>query len=107
MKNTDDCHTDILKQIEQANEELALLLEASKENSEPQPYQKLSALATQRAELIEQYLQIIPTDRKTAFIHNEIEINQRLTQLAQNLLHSAKDEVVTFLRSKNAIKKYK
>ena len=64
-------------------------------------------LITQRDVLVQEFLQTAPKDVVRSFAEQELQTNQKIVEMVQILLDTAKDEVTLFVRSRSAIKKYK
>lgn len=79
----------------------------------PQPDDSSSGFKTffelivQRDELVQQILADADSSFARAFAEKELVVNDKLKELAQTLLKSAKDDASHFIRSQAAIKKYK
>ena len=64
-------------------------------------------LIQQRDTLVQQFLQQSSPEQAKAFAAKELLVNDRLKDVAQTLLKSAKADASHFIRSQAAIKKYK
>lgn len=64
-------------------------------------------LIVQRDALVQQILAGAEPEFAQAFAGKELVVNNKLKELAQTLLKSAKDDASHFIRSQAAIKKYK
>lgn len=57
--------------------------------------------------MIRAHLSQVHGGAKEAFANHELDVNNKLRDLARNLRDSTKDEVTRLVRGKAAIKKYK
>lgn len=85
------------------NEIVALLSSDADENR----YAQLNSLITQRDDAIHAYLAELDKTQAHDFAEKEIPVNEKLKEVAQTLLSSAKKDMRHFVRSQSAIKKYK
>jgi len=77
------------------------------ENEEDNQELIIRKLISQRDTLIQQFLQTAPKDIARSFAEQELVTNQKIVEMVQILLDTAKDEITHFVRSRSAIKKYK
>ena len=84
----------------------AKLLAVFSDGSE-QWFTSFSQLITQRDAIIREHLAALDEDDRKVFADAELKVNERITEVAQKLLDSAKGDVTHFVRSQAAIKKYK
>ena len=102
--NTELTHSLTPQALAKINDDiLQCLVEVSDETR----YQKLYALIEQRDEVIQSHLQSLDSDSARSFAEQEVSVNNKLKEMAQTLLKSAKDDVSQFLRSQKAVKKYR
>lgn len=86
------------------NDELVVALRTE----DPQDIEDLILqLVNKRDDAVQRHLALLPPDDARAFAQNELPINEKLLNLVQTLLDSAKDDMTQFVRSQSAIKKYK
>ena len=84
--------------------ELVVLLSAEEQETR---YSALNELIVRRDEFIQSHLSSLSKSEAKAFAEKELTVNERLKELAQTLLSSAKSDMRHFVRSQSAIKKYK
>ena len=70
-------------------------------------YQTLRALIQERDEFIQSYLSTLDKNTARSFAEQEVSVNNKLLEVAQTLLKSAKDDVSHFVRSQKAAQKYR
>lgn len=93
-------------ELERVNKELALLL--SDEHSAPETHaQRIQALSEQRDHLVKVLLSELQEPDLSQFAQAEYKINQKLAEMAQSSLYSVKSDIVRFVRSQKAVKRYK
>jgi len=93
-------------ELGELNEQLATLL-VNTDIEEEQRFQLFLQLVRQRDSLIQQHLGALDTEPRKQFAAAELTVNNQLNELAQSLLHSAKNDISHFIKSQSAIKKYK
>lgn len=89
--------------LRKINDELTVHLAPSSELDLPE----LNRILAERDAIVKAHLETLNDDDRRAFASAEIAINDKLKELAQSLLQSAKDDVSNFIRSQAAVKKYK
>ncbi|APE01193.1 hypothetical protein BM526_04550 [Alteromonas mediterranea] len=104
MKNSILNHCETPPFLQAVNTELAACLSSSSEEFSTERFRYLSQI---RHKVVVRALSRLEDDEKTSFAQKEITINQKLEELAQGLLDSAKKEAVKFSRGRAAVKKYK
>ena len=104
MKNTILDHCETPPFLQAVNTELAACLSSSSEEFSSERFRYLSQI---RHKVVVRALRRLDGDKKTKFAKEELEINQKLEELAQGLLDNAKKEAVNFSRGRAAVKKYK
>ncbi len=67
----------------------------------------LNTLLQERDNVIKAHMETLNEASLKEFANAELEVNKKLTELAQQWLEAAKDDVTRFVRSQVAIKKYK
>lgn len=86
------------------NEDLVVALSTD----DPQNIEEdILKLVNDRDDAVQRHLATLSPDDARAFAENELPINEKLLNLVQTLLNSAKDDMTQFVRSQSAIKKYK
>jgi uncharacterized membrane-anchored protein YjiN (DUF445 family) len=70
-------------------------------------FSEINRLIKERDIVIRAHLSEVHGSVKEAFANHELDINNKLRDLAQNLRDSTKDEVTRIVRGKAAIKNYK
>lgn len=70
-------------------------------------FSEINRLIKERDTLIRAHLSQVHGGAKEAFANHELDVNNKLRDLARNLRDSTKDEVTRLVRGKAAIKKYK
>ncbi|MCU7554983.1 hypothetical protein OCL06_10260 [Alteromonas sp. ASW11-19] len=81
-------------------------LSAQLEDPSASDVKRINALLKIRDEFIAGHLEVLDAEKKQAFANAELSVNNRLKEVAQTLLQSAKDDVSQFVRSRAAAKKY-
>ncbi|WP_394221924.1 hypothetical protein [Alteromonas gracilis] len=104
MKNAILNHTETPLFLQAVNAELAACLSSNNEEFSTERFRHLSQI---RHKVVVRALNRMEGNKKTQFAKKEFEINQKLEELAQGLLESAKKEAVQFSRGRAAVKKYK
>lgn len=104
MKNSILNHCETPPFLQAVNTELAACLSSSSEEFSTERFRYLSQI---RHKVVVRALRRLDGDKKTKFAKEELEINQKLEELAQGLLDNAKKEAVNFSRGRAAVKKYK
>lgn len=89
--------------LKELNDKIVVQLE----NEEPSDYAELRALLVQRDSTVKTLLNSLPDDEKKEFAKLELEINNTLKNVVQSLLETSKEDIIQFVRSKAAVKKYK
>ncbi|NMH59662.1 hypothetical protein [Alteromonas ponticola] len=89
--------------LQQINEKIAALLSAEEDDDR---VTKLNQYADERDTFIQSYLQSLPSENAKEFAKQEIVVNDRLKEIAQQMLTSVKDDITHFVRSRSAVKKY-
>jgi len=89
--------------LREINEQIA----AQFENSSESNFFELKTLITQRDSAIKIHLDSLAPTEKQEFANLELDVNNRLKEMAQSLLEDAKDDITRFVRSRSAVKKYK
>ncbi len=103
MKPEQLYHSHTPAALREINQKIAALCD----NPSAGDIETLNALLKIRDEFIVSHLESLNSEQKEAFASKEIEINDKLKEVAQTLLQSAKDDASHFVRSQVAIKKYK
>lgn len=86
----------------------ASIVDALAKPDEPSSgFAALFALIVQRDELVQHILNTSDSTFARDFAAKELVVNDKLKEVAQTLLKSAKDDASHFIRSQAAIKKYK
>lgn len=70
-------------------------------------FKSFFALVKQRDQIVQDILSQSDSTSARSFAEKELIVNDKLKEVAQTLLKSAKDDVSHFIRSQAAIKKYK
>tara|TARA_Y100001970_G_C13886282_1_gene676390 strand:- start:115 stop:426 length:312 start_codon:yes stop_codon:yes gene_type:complete len=70
-------------------------------------FSEINRLIKERDIVIRAHLNDVHGSAKEAFANHELDVNNKLKDLAQKLRDSTKDEVTRIVRGKAAIKKYK
>lgn len=104
MKNSILNHCETPPFLQAVNTELAACLSSSREEFSTERFRYLSQI---RHKVVVRALRRLDDDSKSKFAKEELEINQKLEELAQGLLDNAKKEAVKFSRGRAAVKKYK
>lgn len=104
MKENDLTHELTPQTLRELNTRLVASLASEDEESR---YQLLNDLVEERDNFIRQYLASLDSADAEKFAKMELSVNDKLKQLAQTLLASAKKDMSHFVRSQSAIKKYK
>ncbi|GGW73474.1 hypothetical protein [Alteromonas halophila] len=104
MTNNELNHNKTPPELRAVNDELIAALSAE----EPDNIEAtLLDIVSRRDAIVQQHLASLSTDDAREFAHNEVPINDKLLELVQTLLDSAKDDITHFMRSRAAVKKYK
>lgn len=86
----------------------AQIVDALQQPDEPSSgFATFHKLIVQRDDLVQQILADADKVFARSFAEKELVVNDKLKELAQTLLKSAKDDASHFVRSQAAIKKYK
>tara|TARA_B100000965_G_scaffold372562_1_gene362336 strand:+ start:3832 stop:4146 length:315 start_codon:yes stop_codon:yes gene_type:complete len=104
LKNSILNHSDTPLFLQAVNAELAACLSSSSDTFSTERFRYLSQI---RHKVVVRALRRLDGDKKSKFAKEELEINQKLAELAQGLLDNAKREAVKFSRGRAAVKKYK
>ncbi|RDV25041.1 hypothetical protein DXV75_10440 [Alteromonas aestuariivivens] len=104
MKKNELNHALTPEPLRSINQEIAELLE---QEDDGQKYAQLLGLVESRDNIIQSHLNALDGEPRRHFAEQELEVNNRLMEMAQSLLKSAKQDVTQFVRSQAAIKKYK
>ncbi|MBU3022170.1 hypothetical protein [Aestuariibacter sp. A3R04] len=85
----------------------AKILQCLAGEDEETRYQSLLKLIQARDDIIQSHLLTLDKNSARSFAEQEVSVNNKLSEVAQTLLKSAKDDVSHFLRSQKAAKKYR
>ena len=77
------------------------------EIEEPADYAELRSLLAQRDSIVKAHLDSLFGEEKKKFAKLELEVNNTLKNVVQSLLETSKEDIIQFVRSKAAVKKYK
>ena len=103
MKSTDLNHPYTPSALRDINEKItAQLADISTAD-----FSEINRLIKERDIVIRPHLNDVHGSAKEAFANHELDVNNKLKDLAQKLRDSTKDEVTRIVRGKAAIKKYK
>ena len=103
MKSTDLNHPYTPSALRDINEKItAQLADISSAD-----FSEINRLIKERDIVIRAHLNDVHGSAKEAFANHELDVNNKLKDLAQKLRDSTKDEVTRIVRGKAAIKKYK
>ena len=103
MKSTDQNHPYTPSALRDINEKItAQLADISTAD-----FSEINRLIKERDIVIRAHLNDVHGSAKEAFANHELDVNNKLKDLAQKLRDSTKDEVTRIVRGKAAIKKYK
>ena len=102
MKLKDLNHSLTPLALQDLNEKIAALLA-----DESSDYALLKSAIDERDSFVQKYLENISPAEKRRFAKNELEVNNRLSKVAQSLLSSSEKEIIQLVRGKAAIQKYK
>ncbi|HAU28427.1 MAG TPA: hypothetical protein DCW74_14605 [Alteromonas australica] len=103
MKSTDLNHPYTPSALRDINEKItAQLADISTAD-----FSEINRLIKERDIVIRAHLNDVHGSAKEAFANHELDVNNKLKDLAQKLRDSTKDEVTRIVRGKAAIKKYK
>ena len=103
MKSTDLNHPYTPSALRDINEKItAQLADISTAD-----FSDINRLIKERDIVIRAHLNDVHGSAKEAFANHELDVNNKLKDLAQKLRDSTKDEVTRIVRGKAAIKKYK
>lgn len=89
--------------LRKINDEITVQLAPSSDLDLPE----LNRILAERDDIVKAHLETLSDEDKRAFARAEIPVNDKLKELAQSLLQSAKDDVSKFIQSQAAVKKYK
>tara|TARA_A200000159_G_scaffold158978_1_gene176988 strand:+ start:44134 stop:44451 length:318 start_codon:yes stop_codon:yes gene_type:complete len=104
--NLDDLNHELTPDALSAiNSQIITFLQESGEQSSG--FELFSRLINQRDELVQRILSESEPSEARAFAEKELVANDKLKEVAQTLLKSARDDASHFIRSQAAIKKYK
>ena len=103
MKSTDLNHPYTPSALRDINEKItAQLADISTAD-----FSEINRLIKERDIVIRAHLNDVHGSAKEVFANHELDVNNKLKDLAQKLRDSTKDEVTRIVRGKAAIKKYK
>ncbi|CAD5285981.1 conserved hypothetical protein [Alteromonas sp. 38] len=103
MNKNDLDHSQTPIALREINEQIAAQFESSSESD----FSELKALLVRRDSVIKEHLETLAPENKQEFANLELDVNNRLKEMAQSLLEEAKDDITRFVRSRSAVKKYK
>ncbi|MBU2977938.1 hypothetical protein [Alteromonas sp. C1M14] len=83
------------------------ILQCLADEDEASRYQTLLSLIQQRDAFIQSHLASLTGEDAKSFAQQEVSVNNKLLEVAQTLLKSAKDDVSQFLQSQKAVKHYR
>lgn len=105
--NADDLkHAFTTPELERVNLSLAQLLNDTS-STEPSHFERINELTQLRESIVKELLSTLDDENRKQFAQEEYKVNQKLSEVAQSLLSSTKDDMVRFVRSQKAVKKYK
>ena len=103
MNNNNFNHSLTPAVLKELNDKIVVQLE----NEDPADYAELRSLLAQRDSIVKAHLDSLPDDEKKKFAKLELEVNNDLKNVVQSLLETSKEDIIQFVRSKAAVKKYK
>lgn len=103
MNNRNFNHSHTPAVLKELNDKIVVQLEIE----EPADYAELRSLLAQRDSIVKAHLDSLFGEEKKKFAKLELEVNNTLKNVVQSLLETSKEDIIQFVRSKAAVKKYK